>query len=164
MTRVRLLLMALLVVVTLGACDKKGPENKGGAAGDTGTAATGTTGGGTTTESGDASVESITLAKDNGGQKGDEVESLAASDQTFHAVVHMDEVGSGAKVKVDLIAVETSEGKNVPVLSKDYDLGGIENEVTVTYTLPRPWPAGKYRIDAYVNGKLSKSKDFEITA
>jgi hypothetical protein len=113
-------------------------------------------------KSGPTTVESITIARDDGsGKAGDAVESLKPTDHEFHASIKFDK-GNDVKVKADLIAVDTPEGKNINVLTQDYDLGGINNTVDLKCSLPRDWPAGSYRIDVSLDGKLAKSKEFKI--
>jgi hypothetical protein len=63
---------------------------------------------------------------------------------------------------MELIAVETEAGSNQSVLTEDYDLGGINNQVDFTVTLPRPWPVGSYRVDAYVDDSLTISRTIMI--
>jgi hypothetical protein len=111
---------------------------------------------------GPTTVESITLMRDDGsGKAGETVESLKPSDRQFHAAIHL-ERGDDAKVKADLIAVDTPAGKDVPVLSQDYDVTGIENIVNINFSLPNDWPVGLYKIDISINGKPEKSKEFRI--
>jgi hypothetical protein len=100
--------------------------------------------------------------RDDGGSTGAEIEAPAPQDNPFHAVVHLNEAGGGQKVKVDLIAVDAGGEKNMSIVSQDYEVGGINNNVDVTFSLPRDWPTGQYRVDAYVNGQLSKSKEFTV--
>lgn len=134
MRRFRIPFMLLIAATTIVSCGKKGPTT----------------------------VESITLSRDDGsGKAGEAVESLKPSDRKFHAAVKLDK-GDDAKVKADLVAVDTPEGKNINVLSQDYDLAGIENSVDLTFSLPNDWPTGSYKIDVSVNGQPGKSKEFKI--
>lgn len=110
---------------------------------------------------GPTAVDSITIMNDKDGEPGDAVESIKSTDHAFHAKVHLD-VGNDKKILTKLIAVDTPEGQNVDVLTQDYELGGIENEIVVHYSLPRDWPAGTYRVDVSSNGKPLKSKEFTI--
>lgn len=108
-------------------------------------------------------VESITLMKDNEGDAGAVVDGFKTTDQAFHADVKLSEMGSGATVKGELIAVKTSEGENVTVVSEEKEVGGLNNSVDFTFSLPQPWPAGSYRVDVYLDGTKVAAKDFEIT-
>jgi hypothetical protein len=108
-------------------------------------------------------VESITLMNDNEGDAGKVVDGFKTTDQAFHADVKLSEMGSGSKVKGELVAVKTSEGDNIPVVSEEKEVGGLNNSVDFTFSLPKPWPAGSYRVDVYLDGVKASSKDFEIT-
>ncbi|HVZ38710.1 MAG TPA: hypothetical protein VHI13_05500 [Candidatus Kapabacteria bacterium] len=111
---------------------------------------------------GPTSVESITIMRDDGnGKPGEAVESLKGTDHAFHAEIKLD-VGTDKKISTELIAVDTKEGKNVSVLSKDYELSGVENTITLDYSLPNDWPAGTYKVNASTGGRLLKSKEFTI--
>lgn len=110
---------------------------------------------------GPTTVESIQLMSDDGGKPGAAVESIKSTERVFHAEITLD-VGKENKVTVELLAVDTPEGKNVSVITKDYELGGIENAITMTYSLPRDWPAGTYRINVSTGGKLLTAKEFKI--
>jgi hypothetical protein len=134
MNRLRIPLLLVIAAATLASCGKSGPTT----------------------------VESITIMRDDGsGKAGETVESLKPSDKIFHAAVKLDK-GDDAKVKADLIAVDTPAGQNIPVLSKDYDLGGISNTVDLTFSMENDWPAGTYKIDVSLNGKPAKSREFKI--
>ena len=110
---------------------------------------------------GEPAIEGIDLALDNQGAAGDVTQTIKPTDNPFHAVVHVNN-GSGMKVKADLVAVDAGGEKNFMVASKELNLSGIENQMDVTFSLPTSWPPGKYKIDAYLNGKLGKSHEFEV--
>lgn len=113
---------------------------------------------------GQPGVDSIALARDNGsGGAGDEVQTFKTADNPQHAIIRTSHVPSGTKVKIDWVAVDAGGEKNTTVVTKDYVLEGMENTVTISAELPGGvWPAGKYRVDAYVGDKLAKSKDFIV--
>lgn len=111
---------------------------------------------------GPTKVESIAIMRDDGeGKPGEEVESIAPTDRLFHAVIKLD-VGTEKKVSTELVAVDTPDGKNVSVVSKDYELGGIENTITMDYSLPRDWPVGIYKVNVSAGGKLLQAKEFKV--
>lgn len=93
---------------------------------------------------------------------GDEVSALTPNDQEFHVIVNIGSPAGESNVRMELIAVETEAGNNQSVLTEDYDVGGINNQVDFTVTLPRPWPVGSYRVDAYVDDSLTTSRTFMI--
>ena len=111
---------------------------------------------------GPTTVENISIMKDDGsGKAGETVESIKSTDHLFHAAIKLD-VGTEKKIATELIAVETSEGKDVSVLKKDYELGGMENTITLDYSLPNDWPTGTYKVTASANGKVLKEKEFKV--
>jgi hypothetical protein len=72
-------------------------------------------------------------------------------------------MGSDATVKGELIAVRTSEGDEIPVVSAERVVGGLNNSVDFMFSLPRPWPAGDYRVDVYINSVHAASTSFKIS-
>ncbi len=125
---------ALLVMVAFAACSHSGPT----------------------------SVESITIMNDDGnGKPGSAVESIKSTDHRFHAKISLD-VGVDKKITTELVAVDTPDGKNVSVLTKEYELGGIENTITMDYSLPNDWPVGTYKVNVSSGGKLLMAKEFQI--
>ena len=114
-------------------------------------------------DNGPTRVESITLALDDSGEKGDEVEGLKPNDNPFHAIIHLNNMGSGETVRMDFIAIGADSGKDLTVLTQGYEVGGINNQVDFTISLPRPWPVGPYRIDAYLHDTVSMTKQFNVT-
>lgn len=111
---------------------------------------------------GPTTVESITIMKDDGnGKPGETVESIKSTDHNFHAAVKLD-VGTDKKIATELIAVDTPQGKDISVLQKDYELGGMENTITLDYSLPNDWPTGTYKVVASSGGKVLKEKEFKV--
>jgi hypothetical protein len=110
---------------------------------------------------GEPGIQEIELALDKQGTAGDVVQTISPTDNPFHAVVHVNN-GGGMKVKADLIAVDAGGEKNFVIASKELTLSGIENQMDVTFSLPTTWPPGKYKIDAYLDGKLGKSRQFDV--
>ncbi|MCB0712991.1 MAG: hypothetical protein KDD67_11735 [Ignavibacteriae bacterium] len=113
-------------------------------------------------ESGPLKVDGISIALDENGKKGDTVGVLKPNDNPFHAIIHLNQLGSGATVRMDLVAIGVDQGKDLTVLSERRDLGGINNQLDLTISLPRPWPIATYRIDAYLNDSLSLSREFKV--
>ena len=107
-------------------------------------------------------VMSITLMKDEEGEAGEVVDGFKTTDQAFHADVKLSEMGSGVMVRGELVAVRTSEGDDIAVVGTEKEVGGVNNSVDFTFSLPRPWPSGEYRVDVYLDGLLSASTSFMI--
>src|SRR6185369_1749638 len=109
-------------------------------------------------------VESIKLARDNNGAEGDEVESFAPKDNPMHVIVRLSEFEAGTKIRIVLMAVQVDSGeKNQKVAEVEKETGSLQNEMNATFTLPRDWPTGTYRIDTFVNDKLDKTRTFQVS-
>lgn len=93
---------------------------------------------------------------------GETVESIAPEDQSFQVKARLSDFGSESNLRVDLTAVETTDGNDILVTSGKIDLGGAENQGEFTFSLPRDWPVGSYRLDAYVDDSLAMTKEFEV--
>lgn len=107
-------------------------------------------------------VETITLMKDEDGEAGEIVDDFETTDLAFHADVKLSKMGSGVMVRGELVAVRTSEGDDIAVVGTEKEVGGVNNSVDFTFSLPRPWPSGEYRVDVYLDGLLSASTSFMI--
>jgi hypothetical protein len=109
-------------------------------------------------------VEKIDLAKDDGkGDAGETVSSFRASDNPLHFVAHLSEFEAGTKVKMVLSAIDAGGSKDVKVGEVEKETTAFENVIDAHWKFPRDWPTGQYKIEAYVNGKLDKSLEFEIS-
>ena len=108
-------------------------------------------------------IEDVYLAKDDGtGHAGDVVTSFQTGDVPIYCVVVL-ESQAVATVKMTFVAV------NVPgvraetrVVSSVYTTKIGEDRVNFTGRPRDAWTAGKYRVDVFVDGKLTKNVEFEI--
>ncbi len=107
-------------------------------------------------------VKEIALAVEENDTTGREVESLKPTDNPFHAIIRLNKSGSGDTVRMEFVAIGADSGRDYTILTKEYTVGGINNQVDFNLSLPRPWPLGPYRIDAYLNDSLSMSREFEV--
>jgi hypothetical protein len=109
-------------------------------------------------------VEKIELAKDDGeGDAGETVTSFRASDNPLHFVAHLSDFEAGTKVRMVLTAVDAGGSKNEKVGEVEKETTAFENVLDAHWQFPRNWPTGRYKIEAYVNGKLDKTLEFDIT-
>jgi outer membrane lipoprotein-sorting protein len=109
------------------------------------------------------SVDSITLAKDDGsGDDGEEVNTFEPSDNPQHFVVDLSEAKSGTKVKAEWYIVNAGGEKNQKFLELEKETRGLENKVDFTATLKQPWPTGDYRIDILINGRKATSMNYKV--
>lgn len=108
-------------------------------------------------------VDTIKLARDDSGSAGETASSFHPTDNPIHAIVRLTEFESGTKVKVVLMAVSVATGeKNTKVAEIEKETGSMQNELDTTFTLPKDWPTGTYRVDVYVNGSLDKSLTYQV--
>lgn len=109
-------------------------------------------------------VEQMFLAKDNGeGKAGDEAESFLTTDIPIYCVIQLNST-KPVIVKMNFVAVNVQGVKaETQVISVSYKTNGKQNRVNFTGKPEKFWAAGSYRIDVFIDGKLSTGKTFEIT-
>ena len=85
-----------------------------------------------------------------------------APDQTFYCIVNLANAPEDTKLKAVWTAVEV-EGKqpNVFIDQAETTAGG-QNVFTFSLSNDQPWPAGKYKVDLYLNDKLDRTLEFEV--
>lgn len=108
-------------------------------------------------------VEDIYLAKDDGtGHAGDVVTSFHTGDVPIYCVVVL-ESQTVATVKMNFVAVSVPGVKaETRVVSSVYTTKDGEDRVNFTGRPRDAWTAGKYRVDVFVDGKLTKNLEFDI--
>lgn len=151
-----LLAIGMLVCVAL-ACGGAGSDKQSGDNTSGGEAAN-------SAESVGVDIESMQLARDDGaGDNGDVVTGFKTTDNPLHCLIKLSEAATGTKVRVILVAVDAAGAKDVELAEPfEYTTGGSETEVDATVKLPRDWPAGSYRVEAYVNNQPPETLEFEI--
>lgn len=109
-------------------------------------------------------VEEITLSRDDGsGEIGDEAESFLTTDVPIHCSILLNSMES-ATVKMNLVAVKAAGLKpESKIITVSYKTNGKQNRVNFTVSPEKFWTEGKYRVDIFIDGKISESKEFEIT-
>jgi len=117
------------------------------------------------TEPQTVSVEEVFLAKDNGeGKVGDVAESFLTTDIPIYCVVQLNST-KPTTVRMNLIAVNVKGVKaESKVITVTYKTNGKQNRVSFTGKPDGAWTAGNYRIDIFIDDKLSVGKAFEIKA
>ncbi|MDF2441426.1 MAG: hypothetical protein JWN98_2410 [Abditibacteriota bacterium] len=108
-----------------------------------------------------AKVSSAVLCKGYDGGPVNIVKSFKASDRELHAVVKLDRISSGDKLKAVWVMVDTSVIKNYELLKKEMTTRRM-NIVHFSAKVARDWPKGKYRTDIFLNGKLVRRLPFLI--
>lgn len=81
----------------------------------------------------------------------------------IHALVELSQLSSGTRIKGSWISVDAID---VPNYEIDFAEVLVDQpEAVVHFSLSRPtngWPTGNYKLDIYLNGKLSASSTFSI--
>lgn len=108
-------------------------------------------------------VEQISLARDDGsGKAGEAANVFMTTDVPIHCSVQLASAKS-VLVKLNFIAVKAIGLKSeTNVVSVSYKTNGKHNIVNFNASPETVWTAGAYRIDILIDGKLSKSLEFEI--
>ncbi|MFN8475480.1 MAG: hypothetical protein U0822_25070 [Anaerolineae bacterium] len=115
--------------------------------------------------SGPTSVSKIEIARDE--SKGQPVEAgttLAPKNNEIHAFVTLANPADGMKIRLVWVAVDAGDKKNAELDSSEAELSKWQDYVHGQMTLEQGWPPGQYRLDVYVNGQLSQSANFTVTA
>ena len=102
------------------------------------------------------------MAKDDDGSPGEETDSFAPGDRTVHCVATLKEAKSGTKLKFSWWIVDADGTQNQKLKEIDYTTKALENVVNGHLTLPQNWPAGKYKVEVYVNGELDRTALYTV--
>jgi len=104
------------------------------------------------------------LARDNGdGRNGAQVRGFKTTDNPLHCVVQLSQGKPGLKVAFRWYAVNAGGGKNYLIKEDVFVTEDKNRTVGNALRLERPWPPGKYRVTASVQGtKLVTLVDFLI--
>lgn len=110
-----------------------------------------------------AAIKEIHMAKDDGnGAPGDKTDLFEPGDRTVHCVATLRESKSGTAMKFSWWIVDADGSKNQKIKEIDYKTRALENVVHGHLTLPQDWPAGKYKVQVYVNGDLDKTAFYSV--
>jgi hypothetical protein len=116
-----------------------------------------------------ANITSATLAKDVKGSNFEPVDptsTFAVDQPVIHLVVNVANAPSDTKVKSVWTAVDV--GSAAPANTKiDEAAVTLDSSGTAHFTLSLPssgtWPAGKYKVDVYLDDKLDRTLDYSVT-
>ncbi len=108
-------------------------------------------------------VEEISLARDDGnGKSGDATDKFITTDRPIHCIIQLNS-DKPATVKMNLVAVKTNGLKpETKIIVVNYTIKENQNRVNFNASPDGVWAAGIYRVDIYINNKLTKSRTFEI--
>ena len=87
---------------------------------------------------------------------------FAPNDNPLHSIIRLSGVERGTKVRAVWTAVDAGGEKDYEIASQDLTAGIQGNIADFKVSLPRPWPAGRYKVDVYLNDVLTRSHGFEV--
>lgn len=109
-----------------------------------------------------ASTAKISSAKLSADSEGASATTTFTPDQAFYAIVELANAPADTKLKAVWTAVEV-EGEQPDLLIDQAEItAGNENVFTFNLTNDGLWPAGKYKVDIYLNDKLDQTLEFEV--
>jgi hypothetical protein len=106
-----------------------------------------------------ANIPKAVLAKD---KDGNQPTTTFAPADTFWCIVSLANAPDDTKVKAVWTAVETPGVSDQKLDEKEMVTGS--GVIQFSMSLPRPWPAGKYKVDLYLDGKLNRTLEFKVEA
>ncbi len=116
-----------------------------------------------TMKTADVNVESIALMRDDGkGNAGVETEGFKTTDVPIHFRVTLDSLKSST-IKMNLVAAAVERLKaEYKIITLSFKTNGNQKIVYFESSPNKAWLPGKYRVDIFIDDKLSKNKEFQI--
>lgn len=108
-------------------------------------------------------VEELYLAKDDGkGKAGEQVSEFSTGDIPIYCIVMLD-TAAKVTVKMNFVAVNVSGVKpETKVVTASYTMKEGQNRVNFTGRPEGKWTPGKYRVDIFIDGKMTRDLVFDI--
>lgn len=108
-------------------------------------------------------ITDIEMARDDGaGRGGQVVGSFRAKDNPLHCLVTLSRAQQGTRVAFVWTAVDAGGKRDEALASAEVVTGPREIIADGQLRHPREWPAGRYRVQATVNGRTSRAVEFTI--
>jgi len=108
-------------------------------------------------------ISKITMARDKGGEPGDETNTFHPNDHKLHCLVTLKDPKEGTKVTFVWWAVDAGSHKDEKLKELDYTTES--DNVKVVYgnlSNSGEWDSGKYKVEAQINGKTEKTVNFTV--
>lgn len=105
-----------------------------------------------------ANFASAKMAKD---PEGDQPTTTFAPEDTFYAVIDLDNAPEGTTVRAEWTAVDV-EGTEPNTAIDAAELTTGTNQLHFTLENDTPWPEGDYKVDLFIDGELEKTLAFEV--
>jgi hypothetical protein len=102
------------------------------------------------------------MAKDKGGEPGDETNTFNPGDRTVHCVVTLKEPKDATRLKFAWWIVDADGKKDEKLKDIEYTTAEKENIVHGHLTSARDWPTGKYKCVVDVNDHTEKTIDYWV--
>ena len=114
-------------------------------------------------KTGVVTVESATLAKDNGGKPGDTVTGFTPLDKVQYFVVNLNEGKAGTRVK-GVFTVVDADGETDQKMGETEVVTADEDQTKANFhiSLPSGFSAGEYKADFFLNDKLAKTVNYKV--
>lgn len=108
-------------------------------------------------------ITDIEMARDDGaGRGGQTVKSFRATDNPLHCLVTLSRAQQGTRVGFVWTAIDAGGKRDEAIASAEVVTGPREIVADAQLRHPREWPAGRYRVQATVNGRTSRAVEFTI--
>jgi len=108
-------------------------------------------------------ITDIEMARDDGaGRGGQTVKSFRATDNPLHCLVTLSRAQQGTRVGFVWTAIDAGGKRDEAIASAEVVTGPREIVADAQLRHPREWPAGRYRVQATVNGRTSRTVEFTI--
>ena len=108
-------------------------------------------------------ITDIEMARDDGaGRGGQTVKSFRVKDNPLHCLVTLSRAQQGTRVGFVWTAIDAGGKRDEAIASAEVVTGPREIVADSQLRHPREWPAGRYRVQATVNGRSSRTVEFTI--
>lgn len=108
-----------------------------------------------------ASTANIKEAKMYRDSEGTQATTTFTPQDTFYCIVELANAPDDTKVKAVWTAVDVEGNEpNTPIDEAEMEYGS--GTLTFDLTNNGPWPAGKYKVEIYLNDKLDRTLEFSV--
>lgn len=108
-------------------------------------------------------ITEMELARDDGAGRGAAtVKGFRTKDNPLHCLVTLSRAREGTRVRFTWTALDAGGKSNETLASTEVVTRAGEIVADGKLSLPREWPAGRYRVQAAVNNRPPRALDFQI--
>lgn len=105
-----------------------------------------------------ANLENARMARD---QDGNQPTDVFSPEETFYCVADLQNAPDDTKVKASWTAVEV-DGTDPNTFIDEAEVTSGSGALYFELSNNGPWPAGKYKVDLYLNDELDQTLEFEV--